>query len=139
MVITSYHIQNVLRTYSQQISEGSRLARSRKPERAEQNDFVKISSEARKRHMVDTISQEMLTHLTQTSVRNGTAQEILNRLSQEYGKPLEVDLKENENLVFKVMDQVGKEVVDTLSPRDNEQLKNRLMDITKTIVSNNLL
>jgi hypothetical protein len=139
MVITSYHIQNVLRTYSQQISEGSRLARSRKPDRAEQNDFVKISSEARKRHMVDTISQEMLSHLTQTSERNGTAQEILSRLSQEYGKPLEVDLKENENLVFRVMDQAGKEVVDTLSPMDSEQLKNRLMDITKTIVSNNLL
>ena len=89
--------------------------------------------------MVDTISQEMLNHLTQTSERNGTAQEILNRLSQEYGKPLEVDLKENENLVFKVMDQAGKEVVDTLSPMDSEQLKNRLLDITKTIVSNNLL
>jgi hypothetical protein len=139
MVITSYHIQNVLRTYSQQISEGSRLARGRKSDKAEQNDFVKISSEARKRHMVDTISQEMLNHLTQTSERNGTAQEILNRLSQEYGKPLEVDLKENENLVFKIMDQAGKEVVDTLSPMDSEQLKNRLMDITKTIVSNNLI
>jgi hypothetical protein len=139
MVITSYHIQNVLRTYSQQISEGSRLARSRKSDRGEQNDFVKISSEARKRHMVDTISQEMFNHLTQTSERNGTAQEILNRLSQEYGKPLEVDRKENENLVFKVMDQAGKEVVDTLSPMDSEQLKNRLIDITKTIVSNNLL
>ena len=138
MVITSYHIQNVLRTYSRQISEGSRLARSRKPEKAGQNDFVKISSEAHKRY-VDTISQEMLNHLTQTSERNGTAQEILNRLSQEYGKPLDVDLKENENLVFKVMDQAGKEVVDTLSPMDSEQLKNRLMDITKTIVSNNLL
>ena len=138
MVITSYHIQNVLRTYSQQISEGRRLARSRKPDRAEQIDFVKISSEARKRY-VDTISQKMLNHLTQTSERNGTAQEILNRLSQEYGKPLEVDLKGNENLVFKVMDQAGKEVVETLSPMDSEQLKNRLMDIIKTIVSNNLL
>jgi len=139
MVITSYHIQNVLRTYSQQISEGSRLARSRKPDRSDQDDFVKISNEARKRHMVDTISQEMLTHLTQTPERNGTAQEILNRLSQEYGKPLEIDLKGSENLVFKVMDQERKEVVDTLSPMDSEQLKNRLMDITKTIVSNNLL
>ena len=139
MVITSYHIQNILRTYSQQISEGSRLTRSRKPDKADQNDFVKISSEARKRHMVDTISQEMLTHLTQTSERNGTAQEIMKRLSQEYGKPLEVDLKENENLVFKVMDPAGKEVVDTLSSMDSAQLKNRLMDITKTIVSNNLL
>ena len=139
MVITSYHIQNILRTYSQQISEGRRLTRSRKPDKADQNDFVKISSEARKRHMVDTISQEMLTHLTQTSERNGTAQEIMKRLSQEYGKPLEVDLKENENLVFKVMDPAGKEVVDTLSSMDSAQLKNRLMDITKTIVSNNLL
>ena len=89
--------------------------------------------------MVDTISQEMLNHLTETSERNGTAQEILNRLSQEYGKPLEIDLKENENLVFKVMDQERKEVVDTLSPRDSEQLKTRLMDITKTIVSSNLI
>jgi hypothetical protein len=139
MVITSYHIQNVLRTYSQQLSEGSRLARSRKPEHAEPGDFVKISNEARKRHMVDTISQEMLTHLTQTSERNGTAQEILNRLSQEYGKPLEIDLKGSENLVFKVMDQDRKAVVNTLSSRDNEQLKTRLMDITKTIVSSNLI
>jgi hypothetical protein len=139
MVITSYHIQNVLRTYSQQLSEGSRLARSRKPEQAEVGDFVKISNEARKRHMVDTISQEMLTNLTQNSERNGTAQEILNRLSQEYGKPLEIDLKGSENLVFKVMDQDRKAVVDTLSSRDSEQLKTRLMDITKTIVSSNLI
>ena len=139
MVITSYHIRNVLRTYSQHISEGSRLARSRKSEKAELNDFAKISNEARKRYLVDTINQEMLNHLTQTSERNGTAQEILNRLSHEYGKPLEIDLKEDESLVFKVMDQAGKEVVDTLSPMDSEQLKNRLMDIIKTIVSDNLL
>ena len=138
MVITSYHIQNVLRTYGRQISEGRRPARSRTSDRAEQIDFVKISGEARKRY-ADTISQEMLNHLTQTSERNGTAQEILNRLSQEYGKPLAVDLKENENLVFKVMDQAGQEVVETLSPMDSEQLKNRLIDIIKTIVGNNLL
>ena len=139
MVITSYHIQNVLRTYSQQSSEGNRLARFRRPDKAEQQDIVKISNEARKQYMVDTISQEMLNHLTETSERNGTAQEILNRLSQEFGKPLEVGLKENENLVFKVMDRERKEVVDTLSVRDSEQLRNRLMDITKTIVSSNLL
>jgi hypothetical protein len=139
MVITSYHIQNVLRTYSQQSSEGNRLARFRRPEKGEQHDIVRISNEARKQYMVDTISQEMLDHLTGTSERNGTAQEILDRLSQEYGKPLEVGLKEDENLIFKVMDQERKEVVDTLSPRDNEQLRHRLMDITRTIVSSNLL
>jgi hypothetical protein len=37
------------------------------------------------------------------------------------------------------MDQAGQEVVETLSPMDSELLKNQLMGIIKTIVSNNLL
>lgn len=139
MVITSYHIQNILRTYSQQLSEGTRLARTRKMEKVEQNDFVKISTEARKRFMVEKISQEMVQNLGNGLERNTTAQEILNRLSQEYGQPLDVALKGDQGLVFKVMDQGNGEVLNTLSPTDSEQLKTRLLDITKAVISDNLM
>lgn len=139
MVITSYHIQNILRTYSQQLSEGTRLARVRKADRAEQPDFVKISTEARKRFMIEKISQEMVQNLGSGMERSNTAQEILNRLSQEYGQPLNVALQGDQDLVFNVMDQDNGQVVNTLSPNDSEQLKIRLMDITKAVVSDNLI
>jgi hypothetical protein len=138
MVITSYHIQNILRTYSQQLSEGTRLARTRKMDRVDRNDLVKISTEARKQYMIEKISQEMVQNLGNGLERNNTAQEILNRLSQEYGQPLDVALQENQGLIFQIKQDSGP-VRETLSPADSEQLKTRLMDITKTVVSNNLL
>ena len=139
MVITSYHIQNILRTYSQQLSEGSRLARTRKMEGVDRNDFVKISTEARKRYMIEKISQEMVQNLGSGLERNNTAEEILNRLSREYGQPLDVDLKADQGLVFKIRGRDDGQVPESLSPAASEQLKTRLMDITKAVVSDNLL
>ena len=138
MVITSYHIQNILRTYSQQLSEGTRLARTRKMDRVDRSDLVKISTEARKQFMIEKISQEMVQNLGSGLERNNTVQEILNRLSQEYGQPLDVALQGDQGLIFKIKQDSGP-VRETLSPADSEQLKTRLMDITKTVVSNNLL
>lgn len=139
MVITSYHIQNILRTYSQQLSEGSRLARTRKMDGVDRNDFVKISTEARKRYMIEKISQEMVQNLGSGLERNNTAEEILNRLSREYGQPLDVDLKADQGLVFKIRGRDGGQVPASLSPAASEQLKTRLMDITKAVISDNLL
>jgi hypothetical protein len=139
MVITSYHIQNILRTYSQQLSEGTRLARTRRIDKVDRNDFVKISTEARKRYMIEKISQEMVQNLGSGLERNNTAEEILNRLSQEYGQPLDVALKEDQGLVFKIKGQDSGPVSGTLPAADSEQLKTRLMDITKAVISNNLL
>ncbi len=139
MVITSYHIQNILRTYSQQLSEGTRLARNRKMDRVDRDDLVKISTEARKRYMIEKISQEMVQNLGSGLERNNTAEEILNRLSREYGQPLDVDLKEDQGLVFKIKGRDDGQVPESLSPAASEQLKTRLMDITKAVISDNLL
>lgn len=139
MVITSYHIQNILRTYSQQLSEGTRLARTRKMDRVDRDDLVKISTEARKRYMIEKISQEMVQNLGSGLERNNTAEEILNRLSREYGQPLDVDLKEDQGLVFKIKGRDDGQVSESLSPAASEQLKTRLMDITKAVISDNLL
>jgi hypothetical protein len=139
MVITSYHIQNILRTYSQQLSEGTRLARTRKMDKVDRNDFVKISTEARKRYMIEKISQEMVQNLGSGLERNNTAEEILNRLSREYGQPLDVDLKEDQGLVFKIKGRDDGQGPESLSPAASEQLKTRLMDITKAVISDNLL
>jgi hypothetical protein len=105
----------------------------------DRNDFVKISTEARKRYMIEKISQEMVQNLGSGPERNNTAQEILNRLSREYGQPLDVALKEDQGLVFKVLGQDDGQALAALSPADSEQLKTRLMDITKAVISDNLL
>jgi hypothetical protein len=70
---------------------------------------------------------------------NGTMKAIINQLSQEYGKPLDVSADDGQNLVFKVLDKGNGQSGGSLSPAENEQLKKRFIDITKSIIYDNLV
>ncbi len=73
------------------------------------------------------------------SERNETMQAIMNRLSQEYGKPLDVSADGGQNLVFKVSNKENGQSGGSLSPAENEQLNKRFIDITKSIIYTNLV
>jgi hypothetical protein len=64
---------------------------------------------------------------------------IMSQLSQEYGKPLEVSADDGQNLVFKVLNKDNGKSGGSLSPAENEQLKKKFIDITKSIVYDNLV
>ena len=72
------------------------------------------------------------------SERNETMDAIIGRLSQDYGKPLDVST-DGQNLVFKVVSQGTGQGAENLSPAENEQLNKRFIDITKAIVYDNLV
>jgi hypothetical protein len=66
-------------------------------------------------------------------------QVIISRLSQEYGKPLDLSVDDEQNILFKVLHKENGEEGGYLSPPENEQLKKRLFEITKLIVYNNII
>ena len=130
MTINNLNIQSVLRTYHRQLAEGSRLSRDRVNKRYLPQDAVNISPESKKRLLADKISQEVIHEWTAGTGSNSTTQEILNRLRQEYGKPLEISSEDGQNIVFKVPQDGG---LEALPETENERLKKRLFDITRMV------
>jgi len=88
--------------------------------------------------MVAKISQEIVNNLAKNSPRNETAEEALNQLSQTYGQLLEVEEKTGEGLAFKVVSEKMGDPPRSLTKEENEKIKQKLLDITQTIVYRDL-
>ena len=139
MVITNFQVQHILRAYSQQLSVRSRTSKEKTDKTAVQKDEVMISQESKKRLIADKVSNELVAQLVNGFERNETGRKILNRLSQEYGRPLEVENNDGQGVVFKVLSETEGRSMEPLSSAENEQLKRRLFDITQSFVYNDLI
>ena len=139
MTIINYNVQQILRTYNRQLGERNRVSREKVDRKFVQQDAVTISPESKKRHLTDKITQEIMNQFLNGSERNETMQAIVNRLSQEYGKPLDVSADGAQNLSFKVSNKENGQSGGSISPAENEQLSKRFVDITKSIVYDNLV
>ena len=139
MTITNFDVQQVLRTYHRQLGEKTRLSREKVEKKSVQQDAVTISQESKKKLLTDKITLEIMGQFFNGSERNGTMQEIMNRLSQEHGKPLDVSTEDGQNLIFKVLNKENGQSGGGLSPAETEKLKKRFIDITKSIVYDNLV
>lgn len=133
MIITNYQVQHVLRAYSRQLADGPRFSRD-KLSKGTQKDEVTLSAESKKMLMVDKIANQLVVHLTHDSERNETEQEIINRLSQEFGRPLEVGSDNGNGLVFKFVDPLSGGALEYVSPTEAEGLKKRLAEIARAVV-----
>ena len=134
MVISNFQVHHVLRAYSQQLAERSRIFKSRGNPDSPQKDQVTLSPESKERIMIDKIAHEFVNQLAARPERNEMAQQILKRLSQEYGQPLDVETDHGEVVFFKIVNEAGEGVPERLSPAVNEQLRKRLYDITQSFV-----
>jgi len=139
MVITNFQVQHILRAYSQQLSVRSRASKEKTDKTAVQKDEVMISPESKKRLIADKISNELVAQLVNGSERNETSRNILNRLSQEYGRSLDVETNDGQGVVFKVLTETEGKATEPLSSAENEQLRTRLFDITQSLVYNDLV
>jgi hypothetical protein len=139
MEIGRFQVQHILRVYSQQLSLRSRESKERVHKKWSQNDEVTISKEGRKRMIVDKMASELIGQLTNGSERSETGREILDRLSQEYGRPLDVDANNGDGLAFKVLNETSGETVQYLPPSENDQLNKKLFDITRSVVYDHLI
>jgi hypothetical protein len=138
MTITNFDVQQVLRTYHRQLAEKTRLSREKVYRKILQQDSITISQESRRRLLTDRITQQITNQFLSGSERNETMDAVMGQLSQDYGKPLDVST-DGQNLTFKVASQGSGKEAGNLSPAENEQLNKRFIDITKTIVYDNLV
>ncbi|MGQ9646432.1 MAG: DVU0524 family FlgM-associated protein [Thermodesulfobacteriota bacterium] len=138
MEITNFYVQHILKAYSQQLSNRARISKEKTKAVPVQRDQVTLSEESKKKMVADKVVQQLVTQLTRQQERNETALEILNRLSQEYGHRLDVSADDEGAIVFKVLEETP-EKIRSLPPEENENLKSRLLEVTRSIVYDHLL
>ncbi|MEW5722980.1 MAG: DVU0524 family FlgM-associated protein [Thermodesulfobacteriota bacterium] len=139
MTITSHQIHNVLRTYGKQLRRGLRLSRIRSSETQPAVDKVQISSEARRKQVVQVVASEILLRLANGAQPDEVADRVLSTLNQEYGQPLEVAFDEEAGWFdFYVTDPATGQTR-KLEGEDKRNLNARLVNITETVVDATML
>ncbi len=138
MIIGDFHVQHVLRSYSRQLADWSRVSKGKVDKKAAQKDEVTISAESKKRLLADKITNEIMTQFSNGSELTPTGRNILDRLSREYGQPLQLSYSEEQGMFFVVPGETG-QGTRILSGAENEALKKKLFDIAQSTVYNGLV
>lgn len=138
MVIPLYQINNVLRVYGDQLRHNNRITNRTKDGNIRSPDRVSISSDAKRKAIIDKISSDIIDKITQYGPNEDVEKEVLQKLENEYGAHLAVARKSPTDLIFKEIDENG-ETINSLSIEDSKFLRYKLEEITKETVNKNMI
>ncbi|MBA7650634.1 hypothetical protein ES703_58444 [subsurface metagenome] len=137
MVISTYRVNNVLRVYGDQLRQ-SRLSSKEKSGDIRSPDKINISSEAKRKAIIDKIASDIVDRITRYGPRENVEKDVFKQLEDEYGAHLAISRNTPTDLIFKVIDGSG-ETINALSIEDSQFLRYKLKEITRDIVDKNMM
>ncbi len=126
MQIPSYQIQNVLKVYSRQVSQGKILARNKTDNKTSFKDSVSISMEARHRSIIDKVTDDIVDKIVTEGSSQSSAPENKDFDAPiTYAHPREAYLKDNpsqtpKEFTYTVIDKENNKTRQTLSVVDSQ-------------------
>ena len=137
MLITAYQVNNVLRVYGDQLRQ-SRVSRMATNTDAGLPDRISISTKARRKTIIDNITENIVNKITQYGPYDKVEKEVFEKLENEYGGHLTIAEDNPNGLIFKEIDENG-ETINSLSIEDSNFLTNKLKEITKETIDKNMM
>ena len=138
MTISTYQIQNVLRVYGKQLRQGKTLKRQL-PLTESPQDKIDISTDGKRSAIIKKLASEVVDKIAHSGPSNDIEANTLKELEEEYGSNLSVARDESTNkLVFKVIDKQKNETIEIVSSEDSNFLKQRLEEIAKNKIDDNM-
>lgn len=138
MEITSYHVNNILKAYGKQLTLSRRGAKQKQLTPANRPESITISGEAKRKSVIEKVTADIVDRIVHSGPQSAMEKEAFRELENEVGHELVTEELGNTELVFKVIDKNKGEELKTLSLEDSNVLKNRLEEITKNKVGNNM-
>jgi hypothetical protein len=129
MVISSYHVNNVLRVYGDQLRQGRNSDGSKDSENGAP-DRISISDRAKRRVIVNKIASDIVEKITNFGPEENVEEEVSKNLEDEYGVQLDITRKSPNDLLFKIIDENG-ETLNSLSIENSEFLRYKLEEVEK--------
>lgn len=129
MVISAYHVNNVLRVYGDQLRQ-SKLSNKPKNAKISSTEKIHISDKAKRKAIVNKIASEIIEKITNFGPDENIEEEISKNLENEYGFKLDIKRKSPNDLLFKIIDENG-ETLNSLSIENSEFLRYKLGEVNK--------
>jgi hypothetical protein len=125
MLISAYHINNVLRVYGEQLRQSMI---SNRPESTDTKvpDGIDISAKSRRKTIIDDITANIIERITQFVPHDNVKKEVFKKLRSEHENPLDINEDRHNKLIFKEIDENG-ETINSLSIENSRFLSNKLV------------
>jgi hypothetical protein len=138
MQIPSYQIQNVLKVYSRQLSQGKILGKNKfaTPDTVSA-DSVSISSEGKRKAIIDKVASNIVDRIITEGPKEKNEEEITSQIEKELGKKINFTTKKNQFTYTKI-DENNQKATHTLSVEDSKFIVDRMTELAKEVANNNM-
>jgi hypothetical protein len=139
MQIPSYQIQNVLKVYSRQLSQGKILARNKAVGSSQASaDDVSISAEGKRTAIIEKVTSSIVDRITTVGPQEEMEYNIAGQVEKELGQKINFTQKKEEKFSFTTIDEDNVKTIKTLSVEDSEFVIRRLTELARQAADNNM-
>jgi hypothetical protein len=130
MGISTYHIHNVLKTYTKKLRKGTQRSDKGNAARPKRKDWVVVSTRTRRKAVIEKVTSDIAHRIIRRSHRHRVEPELSAQPGS--GKKNEPPMKkEDAELVYKVIDGEKGNETKTLHIQSPEFLQNQLEETTE--------
>jgi endonuclease III-like uncharacterized protein len=138
MQIPSYQIQNVLKVYSRQLSQGKILSRNKFGGINKTSaDSVTISSEGKRQVIIDKVAANIVDRIITEGPKEKNEEKITSQIEKELGKKINFAKNKNQ-FTYTMIDENNQKVTHTLSVEDSKFIVRRMTELAREVADNNM-
>ena len=133
MQIPSYQIQNVLKIYSKQLSQGKTLIKNKFANADEISvNSVTISPEGKRQAIIDKVALNIVNRIITESPKEKTKDKVLRQIEKELGKKIDFT-KEKNQFTYTEIDENNQKIIHILSVEDSKFIVQRMTELARKI------
>ncbi|HKL82796.1 MAG TPA: DVU0524 family FlgM-associated protein [Desulfobacter sp.] len=137
MQIPSYQIQNVLKVYSRQFSQGKLLDKNKFNDANKVSaDNVNISSEGKRQAIIDKVANNIVDKIINEGPNEKDQTQIIDQIEKELGKNIDFTKGRNQ-FTYTSVDENNNKVVQNLSVEDSKFIVERMTELARQVADSN--
>jgi len=138
MQIPSYQIQNVLKVYSRQLSQGKIMSRNKFGNvNVSSADSVTISSEGKRQAIIDKVAASIVDRIITEGPKEKNEEKITSQIEKELGKKINFT-KDRNQFTYTVIDENNQKSTHTLSVEDSKFIVKRMTELARQVANSNM-
>ena len=138
MQIPSYQIQNVLKVYSRQLSQGKMLSRNKFGSSGKtSSDSVTLSSEGKRKAIIDKVATNIVDRIITEGPKEKNEEKITSQIEKELGKKINFT-KDNNQFTYTEIDENNQKITQTLSVEDSKFIVKRMTELAREVADQNM-
>lgn len=137
MHVPSYQIQNVLKVYSKQLSQGKMLSRNKfNADNKVSADSVTISSEGKRQAIIEKVATNIVDRIITEGPKEKNEARITDQIEKELGKKIDFT-RGRKQFTYTSIDNNNNRATQTLSVEDSKFVVKRLTELARQVAHTN--